>query len=208
MALTWAAPRIARQARSPPAIPMTTRTTSNTPSTPSKARTTRWDHFTLLPSLTAPPSPRSHTDWRQRPRDSKAPQRAAAPKRRKSVPTPVPASQSHLGPSDRRFFFFLNVYLTFWEKNNGWYEWFFQKVYLNDLKKPLRQKKSFNQCEEIPPPFQIIQKLFYIVISSVGWLLIFHCLNACSTLTYQYTITHAQRRWHCRRYGGCGQDGQ
>ena len=105
MALTWAAPRIARQARSPPAIPMTTRTTSNTPSTPSTARTTRWDHFTLLPSLTAPPSPRSHTDWRQRPRDSKAPHRAAAPKRRKSVPTPVPASQSHLGPSARRFFF-------------------------------------------------------------------------------------------------------
>ena len=105
---------------------------------PLKASTTRWDHFTLLPSLTAPPSPRSHTDWRQRPRDSKAPHRAAAPKRRKSVPTPVPASQSHLGPSARRFFFFLNVYLTFWEKNNGWYEWFFQKVYLNDLKKALR----------------------------------------------------------------------
>ena len=31
------------------------------------------------------------------------------------------------------------------------------------MKKPLRQKKSLNKCEEIPSPFQIIQT-FYIGI--------------------------------------------
>ena len=208
MALTWAAPRIARQARSPPAIPMTTRTTSNTPSTPSRRAppgeitslcsqvSQLLPHRGLTPTGgSGPATQRLHI----------APQlpNGANPSQPRSRPPRV-----ILGPLLADSSFFLNVYLTFWEKNNGWYEWFFQKVYLDDLKKPLRQKGVLTSVRKYPRHSKSSKNFFNIVISSVGWLLIFHCLNACSTLTYQYTITHAQRRWHCRRYGGCGQDGQ
>ena len=64
MASTCVEPSRARQASSPPAIPMTTSTsTSKTPSAPNW--TTRLAHFTW-PQLTAPPSPMSLSDWRQR----------------------------------------------------------------------------------------------------------------------------------------------
>ena len=150
MALTWAAPRIARQARSPPAIPMTTRTTSNTPSTPSRQAppgeitslcsqvSQLLPHRGLTPTGgSGPATQRLHI----------APQlpNGANPSQPRSRPPRV-----ILGPLIADSSFFLNVYLTFWEKNNGWYEWFFQKVYLDDLKKPLRQKGVLTSVRKYP----------------------------------------------------------